>query len=78
MIAGIKIESDADSEGEVVSANDAIPAGVSVFVGDVVAAVVSLQFETKFALMGLSTEDNYVTPPNWVAVEYGTGACYFI
>nr|GFC08528.1 ribonuclease H-like domain-containing protein [Tanacetum cinerariifolium] len=29
MISGIKIESDADSEGEVVSADDVIPAGVS-------------------------------------------------
>nr|GEU57391.1 ribonuclease H-like domain-containing protein [Tanacetum cinerariifolium] len=58
MIAGIKIESDADSEGEVVSADDAIPAGVSVSAGDVAAAVVSPQYETEFALMGLSTEDN--------------------
>nr|GEX92555.1 ribonuclease H-like domain-containing protein [Tanacetum cinerariifolium] len=33
MIAGIKIESDADSEGEVVSADDVIPASVSVSVG---------------------------------------------
>nr|GEW52840.1 putative ribonuclease H-like domain-containing protein [Tanacetum cinerariifolium] len=32
--AGIKIESDADSEGEVVFANDAIPAGVSVSAGN--------------------------------------------
>nr|GEY13084.1 putative ribonuclease H-like domain-containing protein [Tanacetum cinerariifolium] len=56
VIAGIKIESDADSEGEVVSANDAIPAGVSVSAGNVVAAVVSPQSETEFALMGLSTE----------------------
>nr|GEZ03380.1 ribonuclease H-like domain-containing protein [Tanacetum cinerariifolium] len=56
MIAGIKIESDADSEGEVVSANDAIPAGDSVSAGDVAAAVVSPQSETEFALMGLSTE----------------------
>nr|GEX79436.1 ribonuclease H-like domain-containing protein [Tanacetum cinerariifolium] len=56
MIAGIKIESDVDSEGEVVFANDAIPSGVSVSAGNVVAAVVSPQFETEFALMGLSTE----------------------
>nr|GEY94655.1 hypothetical protein [Tanacetum cinerariifolium] len=56
MVAGLEIASDADSEGEVVYANDAIPAGVSVFVGDVAAAVVSLHFETEFALMGLSTE----------------------
>nr|GEW95234.1 ribonuclease H-like domain-containing protein [Tanacetum cinerariifolium] len=57
MVAGIEIESDADSEGEVVSADDAIPAGVSVSAGDVAAAV-SPQSETEFALMGLSTEDN--------------------
>nr|GEX15000.1 Gag-Pol polyprotein [Tanacetum cinerariifolium] len=56
MIAGIKIESDADSEGEVVSANDDIPAGVSVYAGNVAADVVSPQSETEFALMGLSTE----------------------
>nr|GEX15068.1 hypothetical protein [Tanacetum cinerariifolium] len=56
MIAGIKIESDADPEGEVVSANDAIPSGVSVSAGNVAAAVVSPQYETEFALMGLSTE----------------------
>nr|GEY53312.1 hypothetical protein [Tanacetum cinerariifolium] len=56
MIAGIKIESDANSKGEVVSANDAIPAGVFVFAGNVVAAIVSPQSETEFALMGLSTE----------------------
>nr|GEW70549.1 ribonuclease H-like domain-containing protein [Tanacetum cinerariifolium] len=58
MIAGIKIESDADSEGEVVSSNDAIPAGVSIFAGNVAvdAAIVSPQFKTEFALMGLSTE----------------------
>nr|GEV16773.1 putative reverse transcriptase domain, ribonuclease H-like domain, aspartic peptidase domain protein [Tanacetum cinerariifolium] len=47
---------DVDSEGEVVSANDAIPAGVSVSAGNVAAAVVSPQSETEFALMGLSTE----------------------
>nr|GEV45219.1 hypothetical protein [Tanacetum cinerariifolium] len=56
MIAGIKIELDADSEGEVVSADDAIPAGVSVSAGTVAAAVVSPQSETEFAHMGLSTE----------------------
>nr|GEY93787.1 hypothetical protein [Tanacetum cinerariifolium] len=50
MVAGLEIASDADSEGEVVSADDAIPAG------DVVAAVVSPHSETEFALMGLSTE----------------------
>nr|GEX00478.1 hypothetical protein [Tanacetum cinerariifolium] len=52
MIAGIKIESDADSEGEVVSADNAIPAGVSISTGNVAAVVP----ETEFALMGLSTE----------------------
>nr|GFA14112.1 hypothetical protein [Tanacetum cinerariifolium] len=56
MVAGIEIASDADSEGEVVFANNAIPAGVSVSAGDVAAAVVSLQSKTEFALMGLSTE----------------------
>nr|GFA78957.1 hypothetical protein [Tanacetum cinerariifolium] len=56
MIAGIKIESDADSEGEVVSANDAIPTGVYVSTGNVSADVVSPQSETEFAFMGLSTE----------------------
>nr|GEY69278.1 hypothetical protein [Tanacetum cinerariifolium] len=39
MVAGIEIASDADSEGEVVSANNAIHAGVSVSAGDVAAAV---------------------------------------
>nr|GEZ90381.1 putative ribonuclease H-like domain-containing protein [Tanacetum cinerariifolium] len=61
MIAGIKIESDADSEGEVVSAADDIHAGVSVPAGTIAAAVVSPQFETEFALMCLSTEDNSLT-----------------
>nr|GEW79835.1 reverse transcriptase domain-containing protein [Tanacetum cinerariifolium] len=56
MIAGIKIESDADSEGEVVSADDDIPAGVYVSSGTVSAAIVSPQTETEFALMGLCTE----------------------
>nr|GEW86772.1 ribonuclease H-like domain-containing protein [Tanacetum cinerariifolium] len=56
MIARIKIESDADSEGEVVSVDDVIPAGVFVHAGTVAAAVVSPQSETEFALMGLSTE----------------------
>nr|GFB72662.1 hypothetical protein [Tanacetum cinerariifolium] len=56
MIARIKIKSDADSEGEVVFADDIILAGVSVPAGTVAAAVVSAQSETEFALMGLSTE----------------------
>nr|GFB17580.1 ribonuclease H-like domain-containing protein [Tanacetum cinerariifolium] len=55
MVAGIEIASNVDSEGKVVSADNAIPAGVSVSVGTVVA--VSPQSETKFALMGLSTEE---------------------
>nr|GFA23963.1 hypothetical protein [Tanacetum cinerariifolium] len=59
MIAGIKIESDADSESEVVSANDAIPTGVYVSTGNVSADVVSPQSETEFAFMGLSTEMVY-------------------
>nr|GFC79494.1 hypothetical protein [Tanacetum cinerariifolium] len=46
---------DADSDGEVVFADDAIPAGVSVSAGTVVGAVVSPQSKTEFALMGLST-----------------------
>nr|GEV83906.1 ribonuclease H-like domain-containing protein [Tanacetum cinerariifolium] len=52
----IKIASDADSEGEVVSTDDTIPAVVSIFTGDVAVAVISLHSETEFALMGLSTE----------------------
>nr|GEX75860.1 hypothetical protein [Tanacetum cinerariifolium] len=56
MIAGIKIESDVDSEGEVVFTDDVIPAGVYIPAGTVVVAVVSPQSETEFALMGLSTE----------------------
>nr|GFC40944.1 hypothetical protein [Tanacetum cinerariifolium] len=56
MIAGIQIESDADSEGEVVFADNAIPAGVSISAGDVSAAAVSPQSETEFALMGLATK----------------------
>nr|GFB02227.1 hypothetical protein [Tanacetum cinerariifolium] len=64
MVTGLEIASDADSEGEVVFANDVIPAGVSVSAGDVAAAVVSLHSETKFALMGLSTEVSFpVTCP---------------
>nr|GFD23307.1 hypothetical protein [Tanacetum cinerariifolium] len=56
MLAGIKLESDADSEGEVVSADDVIPAAVFVSAGPVAAAVVSPHSETEFALMGLSTK----------------------
>nr|GFA34660.1 hypothetical protein [Tanacetum cinerariifolium] len=56
MVAGIKIASDADSEGEVVFADNAIPTGVSVSAGEVAVVVVSLQSETEFTLMGLSTE----------------------
>nr|GEZ36594.1 hypothetical protein [Tanacetum cinerariifolium] len=50
------IELDADLEGEVVSADDAIHAGVSVFAGTVAAAIFSPQSNTEFAFMGLSTE----------------------
>nr|GEX74234.1 xylulose kinase-1 [Tanacetum cinerariifolium] len=39
MVAGIEIASDADSEGEVVSADNTIPAGVSVSAGDVAVVV---------------------------------------
>nr|GFD26210.1 hypothetical protein [Tanacetum cinerariifolium] len=39
MVAGLEIASDADLEGEMVSADDAIPAGVFVSAGDVDAAV---------------------------------------
>nr|GFA67305.1 hypothetical protein [Tanacetum cinerariifolium] len=56
MLAGIKLESDADSEGEVVSADDVIHAVVSVSAGPVAAAAVSPHSETEFTLMGLSTE----------------------
>nr|GEV17922.1 hypothetical protein [Tanacetum cinerariifolium] len=56
MLAGIKLESDVDSEGEVVSADDIIPVVVSVSTSLVAAAVVSPHSETEFALMGLSTE----------------------
>nr|GEY57635.1 ribonuclease H-like domain-containing protein [Tanacetum cinerariifolium] len=68
MIAGIKIELDADSEGEVVSAADnAIPVGVSISTGNVVATVVSPQSETEFALMGLSTEELMTKLDNEIA-----------
>nr|GEU86873.1 putative ribonuclease H-like domain-containing protein [Tanacetum cinerariifolium] len=50
---------DADSEGEVVSADDVIPAGVFVLASTVAAAVVSPQSETEFTLMGFSTELAY-------------------
>nr|GEU97993.1 ribonuclease H-like domain-containing protein [Tanacetum cinerariifolium] len=56
MLAGIKLESDVDSEGEVVSADDVIPAVVSVSAVPVAATTVSPHSETEFALMGLSTE----------------------
>nr|GEY44468.1 hypothetical protein [Tanacetum cinerariifolium] len=54
IVVGLEIASDADLEGEVVYADDAIPAGVSA--GDVAAAVVGPHSETEFALMNLSTE----------------------
>nr|GEW91525.1 putative ribonuclease H-like domain-containing protein [Tanacetum cinerariifolium] len=57
MLAGIKLEPDADSNGEVVSADDVIHAVVSVSAGPVVvAAADSLHSETEFAFMGLSTK----------------------
>nr|GEZ66723.1 ribonuclease H-like domain-containing protein [Tanacetum cinerariifolium] len=56
MVAGIKIASDVDSKGEVVSTDNAIPASVSVSAGDVAAVVVRPQSEIEFALMGLSTK----------------------
>nr|GEV41533.1 hypothetical protein [Tanacetum cinerariifolium] len=56
---GLEIASDADSEGEVVSADDAIAAGVSVSAGDVADAIVSPHSKTEFSLMGLSTELAY-------------------
>nr|GEZ25620.1 ribonuclease H-like domain-containing protein [Tanacetum cinerariifolium] len=65
MLAGIKLESDADSEGEVVFADDVIPAVVFVSAGLVVAAAAdSPHSETEFAFMGLSTEVSiHVTCP---------------
>nr|GEZ49601.1 ribonuclease H-like domain-containing protein [Tanacetum cinerariifolium] len=76
MIAGIKIEFDADLEGEVVSANDAIPAGDFVSTSDVATAIVSPPSETEFALMGLSTkvsagQQNIISAcqPNLVSVS---------
>nr|GEV71582.1 ribonuclease H-like domain-containing protein [Tanacetum cinerariifolium] len=56
MVVGLEIASDADSEGEVVSADDVIPADVSVSTDPVAAAAVSPHYEIEFALMGLSTE----------------------
>nr|GFA83661.1 ribonuclease H-like domain-containing protein [Tanacetum cinerariifolium] len=55
-VTGIKIVSYADSEGKVVSADNTIPAGVSIFAIEVAVVVVSPQSKTEFALMGLSTE----------------------
>nr|GEU32007.1 hypothetical protein [Tanacetum cinerariifolium] len=54
MLAGIKLESDAESE--VVYADDIIPAAVFVSASPVVAAAISPHSEIEFALMGLSTE----------------------
>nr|GEZ30471.1 hypothetical protein [Tanacetum cinerariifolium] len=72
MVAGLEIASDANSEGEVISANDAIPAAVSVSTGPVAAAAAvvsvstgpvvaaaaaySLHSKTEFAFICLSTE----------------------
>nr|GEU94678.1 hypothetical protein [Tanacetum cinerariifolium] len=47
MVAGIEIVSDADLEGEVVSADNAIPAGVSVSAGTVAAAVEKQELMSK-------------------------------
>nr|GEY77710.1 ribonuclease H-like domain-containing protein [Tanacetum cinerariifolium] len=58
MVAGLEIASDADLEGEVVSADDAIPAGVSVSAGDV-AAVVGQPIYNMFA----SVDHMKVVPP---------------
>nr|GEY88409.1 putative ribonuclease H-like domain-containing protein [Tanacetum cinerariifolium] len=52
MVARIEIAPDVNLEGEVVSADNAIPAGVSVSAGDVATAIVSPQSKTEFALMG--------------------------
>nr|GEU36917.1 putative ribonuclease H-like domain-containing protein [Tanacetum cinerariifolium] len=56
MIVGTKIKSDADSEGEVASADAVISADVSISAGLAATAAVSPQSKTKFALMGLSTK----------------------
>nr|GEZ65736.1 hypothetical protein [Tanacetum cinerariifolium] len=57
MLVGIKLESDADLEGEVVSADDVIPAAIFVSTGPIAAAAaVSPHSEIEFAFMGLSTE----------------------
>nr|GFC80925.1 ribonuclease H-like domain-containing protein [Tanacetum cinerariifolium] len=47
---------ECQAQGEVVFADDAIPAGVFVSAGTFAAAVVNPQSETEFAFMGLSTE----------------------
>nr|GEZ34198.1 hypothetical protein [Tanacetum cinerariifolium] len=58
MLAGIKLESDADLKGEVVSADDVIPAAISISAGPVAAtAAVSPHSKIEFAFMGLSTEE---------------------
>nr|GEZ96895.1 ribonuclease H-like domain-containing protein [Tanacetum cinerariifolium] len=67
MITGIKLESGADSEGEVVSADAIISADVSISAGLVAAAAVSPQSKTEFALMGLSTEDSMTKLDNELA-----------
>nr|GFA23058.1 ribonuclease H-like domain-containing protein [Tanacetum cinerariifolium] len=55
MVAGIEIESDADSKGEVVSADDAIPAGVSA--GDV-AATAAIQVAQKKVKIAFENADS--------------------
>nr|GEU54994.1 ribonuclease H-like domain-containing protein [Tanacetum cinerariifolium] len=54
--AMVVVDGNADSEGEVVSADDVTPAVVFVSTGLVAAAVDSLHSETEFAFIGLSTE----------------------
>nr|GFC29266.1 ribonuclease H-like domain, reverse transcriptase, RNA-dependent DNA polymerase [Tanacetum cinerariifolium] len=56
LIAGIRHESDTNSQGAVVSADSVISADGSVPTGTVAAAAVSPSSETEFALMGHSTE----------------------
>nr|GEY30594.1 ribonuclease H-like domain-containing protein [Tanacetum cinerariifolium] len=63
MIAGIKIESNADSKGEVVSAADDIPAGIFIPAGTVAAAVIKchqtnrLAYEEKIRVLSYELEE---------------------
>nr|GEY25951.1 hypothetical protein [Tanacetum cinerariifolium] len=38
----------------------------------------TLDLELGAVVFALKMWRHYVTPPNWVAAEYGSGACYFI